>query len=53
MAHAQIKHLSGPRTDNFNEFEPLKTGAIGVAGITVAHQKNFLQLNLKGDDLYS
>ena len=53
MAHAQINitPLSGSGTDNFNEFEQLITGAIGVAGIAGAQQSNFLQLRLKGDAL--
>ena len=53
MADAKINitTFSGSETDNFNEFEQLKTGAIGVAGIAGAHQSNFLQLHFKGDAL--
>ena len=53
MAHAQISMtpFSGSETDNFNEFELLMTGAIGVAAIIGAQQLNFLQLHLKGDAL--
>ena len=53
MAHAQINitPFSGSETDNFNEFEQLITGAIGVAAIANAQQANFLQLHLKGDAL--
>ena len=53
MAHAQINitPFSGSETDNFNEFEQLITGAIGVAAIAAAQQANFLQLHLKGDAL--
>ena len=53
MAHAQINTtpFSGSETDNFNEFEQLITGAIGVAAIAAAQQANFLQLHLKGDAL--
>ena len=53
MAHAQINitPFSGSQTDNFNEFEQLITGAIGVAAIANAQQANFLQLHLKGDAL--
>ena len=51
MAHAQINitPFSGSETDNFNEFEQLITGAIGVAALAAAQQANFLQLHLKGD----
>ena len=53
MVHAQINItlFSGSETDNFNEFEQLITGAIGVAAIAAAQQANFLQLHLKGDAL--
>ena len=53
MAHAQINitTFSGSKTDNFNEFEQLITGAIGVAAIAAAQQAKFLQLHLKGDAL--
>ena len=53
MAHAQINItlFSGSEMDNFNEFEQLITGAIGVAAIAAAQQANFLQLHLKGDAL--
>ena len=53
MAHAQINitPFSGSETDNFNGFEQLITGAIGVAAIANAQQANFLQLHLKGDAL--
>ena len=53
MANAQINitPFSGSETDNFNEFEQLITGAIGVAAIAAAQQANFLQLHLKGDAL--
>ena len=49
MADAQINitPFSGSETDNFNEFEQLITGAIGVAAIAAAQQANFLQLHLK------
>ena len=53
MALAQINMtpFSGSETDNFNDFELLMTGAIGVAAIIGAHQLNFLQLHLKRDAL--
>ena len=53
MAHAQINitPFSGAETNNFNGFEQLITGAIGVAAIAGAQQANFLQLHLKGDAL--
>ena len=53
LARAQIKitTFSGSETDNFNEFEQLITGAIGVAAIAGAQQANFLQLHLKVDPL--
>ena len=53
MAHAQINitPFSGSERDNFNEFEQLITGAIGVAAIANVQQANFLQLHLKGDAL--
>ena len=53
MAQAKINitPFSGSETDNFNEFEQLITGAIGVATIAAAQQANFLQLHLKGDAL--
>ena len=53
MAHAQINitPFSGSETGNFNGFEQLITGAIGVAAIANAQQANFLQLHLKGDAL--
>ena len=53
MAHAQINitPFSGSETDNFNEFEQLITGAIGVAAIAAAQQANFLQFHLKEDAL--
>ena len=53
MAHAQINitHFSGSETNNFNEFELLITGAIGVAAIAAAQQANFLPLHLKRDAL--
>ena len=53
MAHAKINitPFSGSETDNFNEFEQLITGAIGVAAIAGAEQANFLQLHLKRDAL--
>ena len=51
MAHAQIRitPFSAAETDNFNEFEHLITGAIGVAAIAGAQQENFLKLHLKRD----
>ena len=53
MANTEINitHFYGPKTDNFNEFEQLITGAIGVAGTAAAQQSNFLQLHLKRDAL--
>ena len=53
MAHAQINitPFSGPEMDNFNEFEQLITGAIGITAIAAAQQANFVQLHLKGDAL--
>ena len=49
MAHAKINitPFTGLETGNFNEFEQLITGAIGVSGIAAAQQSNFLQLHLK------
>ena len=49
MAHAQINitPFIVSETDNFNEFEQLITGAIGVAAIAAVQQANFLQLHLK------
>ena len=46
-----ITPFPGSETNNFNEFEKLITGAIGVAAIAAAQQANFLQLHLKGDAL--
>ena len=46
-----IAPFSGSETDNFNEFQKLLKGAIGVAGIAAARQSNFLHLHLKGDAL--
>ena len=50
-AHINITPFSGSETHNFNEFEQLITGGIGVAAIAGAQQANFLQLHLKGDAL--
>ena len=49
MAQAQINitPFSRSEMDNFNEFEQLITGAIGVAAIAGAQQANFLQLHLR------
>ena len=55
MAHAQINITpfleQRAESDNFNKFEQLITGAIGVAAIAGAQQANFLQLHLKGNAL--
>ena len=49
MAHAQVlvEPYEGTETDDFQQFEQLFRGYIGVAGIDPGLQVNFLQLHLR------
>ena len=51
QANVTIIPFTGKTTEDFNQFEELLRGIIGVAGIAGPQQANFLHLHLKDDAL--
>ena len=51
QANVTITPFTGETKEDFNQFEELFRGIIGVAGIAGAQQANFLHLHLKDDAL--